>query len=104
MTGRAPLLLLTALLALAGCERYDRFVGPPTATSIPDSVTAKYPAGQKVAVCYRDGKTSTEQVVSTATELCTEPGSTVRYLASDYYLNECPLLKKRRAVFMCIEP
>ena len=92
------------MLVIAGCDRYDRFVGLPSETTIPESIVAKYPTGDKVAVCYRDGKTTTEQVVSTAVELCTEPGSTVRYLASDYYLNECPLLKKRRAVFMCIEP
>jgi hypothetical protein len=45
-----------------------------------------------------------ETLTAAALEQCSEPGSTVEYLTGDLHINECPLLKKRRAVFICREP
>lgn len=59
---------------------------------------------QKVAVCYKESLSPRDVVNAEAAKLCREPGSSVQFLSGDYYLNDCPLLKKQRAIFACIEP
>lgn len=102
--GGTVLALVMALAALSGCERVSRMTGVPSATSLPESIPAGSPPGQKVAVCYGGATPSMEALAVAAAELCTEPGSRVQFLAEDLHLNECPLMKKRRAIFVCHEP
>jgi hypothetical protein len=97
-------ILLLSLVAVTGCERVSRMTGAPSKTSLPDYYPAGTEKGQKVAVCYGGATTSMEALAAAAAELCKEPGSTVELVTEDLHLNECPLLKKRRAVFACHEP
>jgi hypothetical protein len=95
------LLLLTGL---AGCDRINRFAGPPSKTDAPPHLPPYQKPGTPVAVCYNKDTATMETLTAAALELCSEPGSTVEYLTGDLHINECPLLKKRRAVFICREP
>jgi hypothetical protein len=101
------LTLMLSLLALAGCGSIGRMTGAPSRTTLPDHLPAGTPKEkkeEKVAVCYGAATSSKEQLATAAAEFCKEPGSTVTFLTEDVQLNECPLLKKRRAVFSCHEP
>jgi hypothetical protein len=100
----AFLILLLSLVAVTGCERISRMTGAPSRTTLPECYPAGTEKGQKVAVCYGGATTSMEALAAAAAELCKEPGSTVEFVTEDLHLNECPLLKKRRAVFACHEP
>jgi hypothetical protein len=100
----AFLVILLSLAAVAGCARVSRMTGAPSKTSQPDYYPAGAGKGEKVAVCYGGATTSMEALAAAAAELCKEPGSTVEFVTEDLHLNECPLLKKRRAVFTCHDP
>lgn len=93
-----------AALLIAGCDTVSQYSGDPTKTTLPPHLPAGAPGGQKVAVCYSASASDRETVMKVAAELCKEPGSTVDIVAEDFYLNDCPLLKKRRAVFVCHYP
>jgi hypothetical protein len=95
------LLLLTGL---AGCDSINRFAGPPSKTDVPAHLPSYQKPGTPIAVCYNKDTATMETLAAAAQELCSEPGSTVEYLTGDLHINECPLLKKRRAVFICREP
>lgn len=98
------LVLATSLALLGGCGAAGRMVGPPSKTTLPAYLPAGTPAGEKVAVCYGGATSSMKELAAAAAEFCGEPGSTVSFVTEDLYLNECPLMKKRRAVFACREP
>lgn len=100
----AFLAVLLSLAAVAGCGSVGRMTGPPSKTTLPDNLPAGTWKGQKVAVCYGGATSSMEALAVAAAELCKEPGSRVEFLTEDLHLNECPLLKKRRAVFACHDP
>lgn len=93
-----------AALLLSGCDTASQFSGDPSETTLPRHLPANAPLGQKVAVCYSASAATRETVMKAAVELCKEPGSTVDIVTEDFYLNDCPLLKKRRAVFVCRYP
>lgn len=92
------------MLLLSGCDTASQFSGDPSETTRPRHLPANAPAGEKVAVCYSASASTRETVIKAAAELCKEPGSTVDIVTEDFYLNDCPLLKKRRAVFVCRYP
>ena len=96
--------ILLSLLAVSGCERVSRMTGAPSKTTLPDYYPAGTPEGEKVAVCYGGATASMKDLAAAAAELCKEPHSTVTFVTDDVQLNECPLLKKRRAVFVCHDP
>ena len=100
----ALLMLILTLVAVTGCGSIGRMAGAPSKTSLPDYYPPNAPEGQKVAVCYGAATKSMKELAAAAAELCKEPGSTVAFVTEDVQLNECPLLKKRRAVFACQEP
>ncbi len=93
-----------ALLGAAGCDSIDRLAGSPSPTSVPMHLPPFEGPGRPVAVCYNKGAATPEALAAAALAQCAEPGSTVEYLTADLHLNECPLLKKRRAVYLCREP
>jgi hypothetical protein len=96
--------LILTVLTLAGCDSISRMTGAPSKTSVPSNMPAGGPPGERVAVCYGGATSSMAELAAAAAEICKEPGSTVEYLTSDLNLNDCPLLKKRRAVFVCHAP
>ena len=98
------LMLMLSLLAAAGCGSIGRMAGAPSRTSLPEHFPAGTPKGEKVAVCYGSATSSMEQLTAAAAEMCSQPGSTVTFITEDVQLNECPLVKKRRAVFSCHAP
>jgi hypothetical protein len=100
----ALVLGLAVVLSLSGCDTASRYSGEPSPTSLPQHLPAGAPRGEKVAVCYSASASTRETVMKAAAELCKEPGSTVDIVTEDFYLNDCPLLKKRRAVFVCHYP
>jgi len=104
MKASTSLVLGLAVLLIAGCDTASRYSGDPTKTILPPHLPADAPQGQKVAVCYSASASDRETVMKAAAELCKEPGSTVDIVTEDFYLNDCPLLKKRRAVFVCHYP
>ncbi len=93
-----------AAFLLAGCDTVSKYSGEPSETTLPAHLPSTAPPGEKVAVCYSSTASTRESVAKAAIELCKEPGSTVEIVTEDFYLNECPLLKKRRAVFVCYWP
>jgi hypothetical protein len=93
-----------AAAVLAGCDSLSQYSGEPAETTLPINLPASAPSGEKVAVCYSASASTRETVMKAAAELCTEPGSAVDFVTEDFYLNDCPLLKKRRAVFVCYPP
>jgi len=100
----AALALVLAAVTLAGCDRLSRMTGAPSKTTLPENLPLGSPAGEKVAVCYGGATESMQALTEAAAELCKEPGSTATFLVEDLHLNDCPLFKKRRAVFVCHEP
>jgi len=86
-----------AALALAGCASV---AGDPEKTAIPYDAPLDVRSGM-VAVCYSAHVSTPEQVSVAAAELCSEPNTPVRLWRDDLVMNECPLFKKRRAVFIC---
>lgn len=93
-----------AAISLAGCDSLSQYSGDPSETSLPIHLPSTAPPGEKVAVCYSASASTRETVMQAAAELCKEPGSTIDFVTEDFYLNDCPLLKKRRAVFVCYWP
>jgi hypothetical protein len=98
--------LIVAALAsgVAGCDSINRFAGPPTPTQLPVNMPLYDPPGTPVAVCYNKDTATPEALTAAALAQCPEPGSTVEYLTGDLHINDCPVLKKRRAVYVCREP
>lgn len=91
-------------MSASGCDRINQFAGGPTLTSLPAHLPPYQPPGRAIAVCYNKDTAKMADLKKVAFEACTEPGSTLQYLTGDEYLNDCPLLTKRRAVFVCREP
>ncbi|GAG05629.1 unnamed protein product [marine sediment metagenome] len=89
-----------AALVLAGCSS---IAGDPVKTSVPHDVPYDMRA-KMVAVCYSTGVSAPEQVATAAAELCKEPDTPVELWRDDLVFNDCPLFKKRRAVFACKAP
>lgn len=104
MKASVAVVLGFAALLLAGCDTVSQYGGEPSKTTLPPHLPKTAPPGEKVAVCYSASASTREAVMNAAAELCKEPGSTVDFVTEDYYLNDCPLLKKRRAVFVCHYP
>ena len=96
-------LMLGVLLVPAACGTVSRFAGEPRETSLPANLPNEVGA-RSVAVCYNGNSTTREALDAAARELCKEPDSTVQFLREDLNLNDCPLIKKRRAVFVCTPP
>lgn len=97
-------LALLLLAGVAGCDRINRLAGGPSRTSVPLNLPPYQPPGSTVAVCYNKDTATAEAIAAAAREFCPEPGSSVEYLTGDLHINDCPLLKKRRAVYICREP
>lgn len=89
--------------ALGGCGTFWQVVGEPSETNKPAEVTV-LPDQEAVAVCYNGNNTTREELSTAARNLCKEPGSSVQFRIEDLHFNDCPLLKKRRAVFICTDP
>jgi hypothetical protein len=104
MRPHAFLIALFLLIAAAGCDRINQFAGGPTLTTVPDHLPPFTRPGTPIAVCYNKDTAKMEDLKTAALERCQEPGSTLEYLTGDEYINDCPLLTKRRAVFICREP
>ena len=89
-----------AALFLAGCSAV---AGDPVRTTIPHDVPYEM-RPSAVAVCYSAYVSTPEQVMAAAAELCREPDTPVALWRDDLVFNDCPLFKKRRAVFTCNSP
>jgi hypothetical protein len=94
--------LLMPVLA-GGCDSINRFAGGPSITTVPEHLPPYQQPGSPVAVCYNKDTAKMEDLTAAALKQCPEPGSTVEYLTGDLHINDCPALKKRRAVFICRE-
>lgn len=98
-------ILAAGLIAvtLTACGVARSIGGGPVKTSLPSNFQGK--AGvSPIAVCYVDGDPKAPAIVTAVRELCKEPGSTVSFHSNDLYLNDCPLMKKHRAVYFCTAP
>jgi len=98
-------ILAAGLIAvtLTACGVVRSIGGGPVKTSLPANFQGK--AGKSaIAVCYVDGDPKAPAIVTAVRELCKEPGSTVSFHSNDLYFNDCPLMKKHRAVYFCTAP
>ena len=85
-----------ALLLLAGaCADH-----PPTKTAIPVAVPKD--RADIVAVCFSPRDHTREAVEAVALELCPAGSVGVTAWKVDRYLNDCPVMKKSRASFLCV--
>jgi hypothetical protein len=88
---------LGVFLALAGCAS---IAGDPERTTLPYDVPYDE-RGRLVAVCYSAHVSTVEQVSAAAAEFCGEQDTPVTLWREDLVFNDCPIVKKRRAVFAC---
>jgi hypothetical protein len=88
-------LTAASLAALLGCSMVAPF---PT-----DPAEAKkdQPAGDRVAICYDRLASSPAEAQKSAQAQCA-PATTAKLVATDYYLDFCPLLLPARATFVCV--
>lgn len=94
---------LAAMLGAAACERAAKIGGDPFITKNPEHL----PLADRqdyVSVCYNADTTTREAVMALAKEECKEAGSQVRIFSHDMILNECPVVTKARATFLCLPP
>ncbi len=98
-------IIAVGLLAatLAACGGVRSIGGDPVKTSLPQTLKSQ-PGTNPVAVCYVGGDPKAADIVSAVQEICKEPGSTVSFHSNDLVFNDCPLMKKRRAVYYCTAP
>lgn len=82
------------LLFLASCMDH-----PPTKTAIPLSVP--FDRTDIVSVCYDKGDHNRSDIEAVALETCGKQAISVTPWRVDTYLNDCPILKKTRASFVC---
>lgn len=83
-----------SLLLLASCMDH-----PPTETAIPFSVP--FNRDDIVSVCYDTGDHNRSEIEAVALESCGKQAISVTPWRVDTYLNDCPILKKTRASFVC---
>jgi hypothetical protein len=97
------LLLLIAVLGLAGCEQFAKIGGDPFVTenplNLPQADQQEY-----VSACYNADTTTRAQIAVIASKACKQAGSQVKYFAHDMILNTCPVVTKARVTYLCITP
>ena len=87
---------LAALVLMAGaCADH-----PPTVTNTPLSVPKG--RGDIVSVCFSAGDHTREAVEAVALEHCPKGTASVTAWTVDRVLNDCPVMKKSRASFLCV--
>lgn len=97
---RRPIAIALALLgaaALPGCGALDPYPTYPLAAS------AGAAPGHRVAICYNKWSTTPAQVRAAAQQECAadNPRTVADPVATDWYLQNCPLLLPTRATFIC---
>jgi DMSO/TMAO reductase YedYZ molybdopterin-dependent catalytic subunit len=98
----ATVLAFLGAAALAGCSALDPYpTYPQAATAGPAPGRAPAP---RIAICYNALSTSLAQVRAEAQQECATdyPRTRPEPAATDYYLQNCPLLLPARATFACI--
>jgi hypothetical protein len=91
-------LLLAAAASLVGCGSLDAF---PTAPQ-PAKVGKPAPL-PRVAICY-NGLASSRAEAQAQAQLQCAKGTLAEPVATDYWLQYCPLLLPARATFACATP
>lgn len=95
MNAAGALLLLAAAAGLAGCSAMDPF--PTYADPAPAGAAE---AGPRVAICYDSLASSLDEVRAAAQREC-PAGTGARPLATDWTMQNCPVLLPARATFVC---
>jgi hypothetical protein len=94
----AALALLATLAGVAGCTALDPF---PTLPEPAKPAQPGRPApAPRVAMCYNRLATSLAEARSQAQQQCPK-GTTADPVATDYWLDYCPVLLPARATFAC---
>ena len=94
----AALALLATLAGVAGCGALNPF---PTLPKPARPVKAGQPAAPpRVAICYDGLATSFAKATADAQQQCPK-GTTATPVATDYWMDYCPLLLPARATFAC---
>lgn len=94
---------LLAALGVAACDRAAKIGGEPFITKNPEHLPR--PDRQNyISVCYNADTTTREAVMALAKEECKEAGLQVRIYSHDMIFNDCPVVTKARATFLCIPP
>jgi hypothetical protein len=73
---------------------------PPTKTTLPIAVPPN--RTDIVAVCFSPGDHTREAIEAVALELCPKGSVAVTAWKVDKVLNDCPIMKKSRASFVCV--
>ncbi len=84
--------LLLLAVALVGCA--------PFATN-PEEARKGEPKGTRVAICYNGLKSGRAEVKKAAQQQCAANMVAMR-VATDYYLDFCPIFLPERATFACV--
>ena len=92
---RARLSLLLAA-GLSGCG----MVAPYPTAPLPREAKAPPDPGPRVAICYNTLNTKLDEARLEAQAECPS-GTVATPIATDYYLQNCPLLLPARATFAC---
>jgi hypothetical protein len=92
---RASTALAAAALALAGCTALGPYATEPAAPR-----TGAHEAGSRVAICSAGFAGSRAEVRRMAQKEC-PPHTAAVLVATDWWLEHCPILLPARATFVC---
>jgi hypothetical protein len=92
---RARALAFATLAGLAACSEFA-----PFETYAPPAPKGASEPGPRVAVCY-DRLVSKPPAIAAAAQAQCPPGATATPLATDFSMQNCPLLLPSRAIFVC---
>ncbi|MBL25446.1 MAG: hypothetical protein CMM48_16300 [Rhodospirillaceae bacterium] len=90
-------------LGLVACEQAAKIGGDPFITKTPQNLP-RADRQDYVSVCYNADTTTREAVMALARQECKQGGSQVRIFSHDMIFNDCPVVTKARATFLCIPP
>ncbi len=57
-----------------------------------------------VSICYNASNTTKDLLAALARENCPNPNSGLRVWEEDTLFNECPISKRVRVTFLCLDP
>jgi hypothetical protein len=79
---------------LAGCSDFEAF------STVPEAAAPGQPTGKRVAICY-NGMAQSRADIEKAAQLQCGPRTRATSVATDWWMQDCPLLLPGRASFVC---
>jgi len=102
MIKRNTVILFGLSLLLAACEQASRVGGSPFLTTNPANLP-RADAQEYISICYNADTTTRQSIEALAMESCKKDvGGTIKFFRHDMIFNDCPVVTKARATFLCL--